>query len=74
MDTDLALILGLLVTCLSLPSLASAISEGHAPRMATVLMLSGGGLILYALVSKPGGYAFDQLPDVFFGVIARFMP
>jgi len=74
MDTDLALILGLLVAGFSLPSLASSISEGRAPRTAMILILIGGVLILYALVSKPGGYAISQLPDVFFGVVARFMP
>lgn len=74
MDTDLALILGLLVAGFSLPSLASSISDGRAPRAAMILILMGGGLILYALITKPGGYAVNQLPNVFFGVIARFMP
>ena len=74
MDTDLALILGLLVAGFSLPSLASSISEGRAPRTAMILILIAGLLVLYALISKPGGYAISQLPDVFFGVVARFMP
>jgi len=74
MDTDLALILGLLIAGFSLPSLASSISDGRAPRTAMILILIAGGLILYALVGKPGGYAIDQLPDVFFSVIARIIP
>lgn len=74
MDTDLALIMGILVAGFSLPSLASSISEGRAPRMAMILILIAGALILYALTVKPGGYTLKKLPDVFFGVVARFMP
>ena len=74
MDTDLALILGILVAAFSLPSLASSISEGRAPRTAMILIVVAGALILYALTAKSGGYTMKKLPDVFFGVIARFMP
>ncbi|MFT7596734.1 MAG: hypothetical protein ACI8R4_004074 [Paracoccaceae bacterium] len=74
MDTDLALILGILVAGFSLPSLASSISEARAPRTAMILIVIAGALVLYALTAKPGGYTMKQLPDVFFGVIARFIP
>ena len=32
------------------------------------------GLILGAVMLKPGGYRIEQIPDVFFSSIARFMP
>lgn len=74
MDTDLALILGLVIGLFSFPSIVSSVSEGRTPRAAMILILMAGALVLYALIAKPGGYRFEQLPDVFFGVIARFMP
>jgi len=74
MDTDLALVLGLIVAAFSIPSIVSSFSDRRTPRASMVLILIAGALILFALISKPGGYSIEQIPDVFFGVIARFMP
>lgn len=74
MDTDLALVLGIFIAGFSLPSLVSSLSEGRPPRMAMILIALAGALVLYALVAKPGGYSVEQLPDVFFGVLGRFIP
>ncbi len=74
MDTDLALILGIIIGGFSVPSIVSSMSDGRAPRVSMITILIAGGLILYALLSHPGGYRFAQIPDVFFSVIARFMP
>jgi len=74
MDSDLALILGVIVGGFSIPSIVSSLSDRRAPRVAMIMLLVAGALILYAMVTKPGGYSIDQLPDVFFGVISRFMP
>lgn len=73
MDTDLALILGLLLGGLSIPSILSAISDSRPPRVSALFLLSGAGLITYAMLQKPGGYRMDQIPDVFFSVLARFL-
>jgi len=74
LDTDLALILGFILGALSIPALVSAYSDQRAPRAFMVLILLAGMLILYAVAAQPGGYQFSQLPKVFFGVMARFMP
>jgi hypothetical protein len=73
MDTDLALVIGLVVLGLSAPSIVSAISDGRAPRTAMLTLVIGGGLTLYALTQKPGGYRIDQVPEVFIKVIADFV-
>ena len=73
MDSDLALILGLFLCCLSIPSILSAYSESRPPRLSALLLLSGGGLVLYALMLRPGGYRLEQIPDVFFSVLGRFI-
>lgn len=74
MDTDLALILGLIIGGFTFPSIVSSITGGRAPRIAMIMILLAGSLVLYALLAHPGGYRIDQLPDVFFGVIGRFIP
>ncbi|MFK7751945.1 MAG: hypothetical protein AB8B51_05300 [Sedimentitalea sp.] len=74
MDADLALTLGLIVAAFSIPSVLSALSDRRAPRASAVTVLIGGALILYAVTVKPGGYTLDRVPDVFFSVIARFLP
>ncbi|MFD1194839.1 hypothetical protein ACFQ3C_09175 [Seohaeicola saemankumensis] len=73
MDTDLALVIGLFVLCFSAPSIVSAISDGRAPRIAMVTLLIGGGLTLFALTQKPGGYRIDDIPGVVIKVIADFV-
>ena len=74
MDTDLALIIGLVLAGFTVPSIMSALSDRRAPRASMVTILIAGGLILYAAVSKPGGYQISEIPDVFFGVLARYLP
>jgi hypothetical protein len=74
MDTDLALVLGLIIAALSIPSVLSALSDRRAPRASAITILIAGGLILFAIQGKPGGYNLQQVPDVFVHVIARYMP
>lgn len=74
MSTDLALIMGLFLAALAVPSIASALSDRRPPRMPMILILVAGALVLYALTQHPGGYSIEQVPDVFFRVIAQIMP
>lgn len=74
MDQDLALILGLIAGGFAVIGMLSAISDGRGPRASAITILIAGCLIIYALVTKPGGYTMAQIPDVFFGVLARFIP
>lgn len=74
MDPDLALVLGIVVGALSIPSILSALSDRRAPRASALTILIAGGLILYASNQMPGGIALDQIPDKFVSVVARYMP
>ena len=74
MDADTVLITGLVTVGFSIPSMVSAISDSRAPRAAIVAILVGGGLIFYAFKTHPDGYALEGLPNVFFNVIAKFIP
>jgi hypothetical protein len=73
MDADLALSLGMVLAVVSLPALLSAISEARAPRLAAVLILVAGGLVIHAVTTKPGGYSLGDLPHVLISVIARYI-
>lgn len=72
MDTDLALTVGVLLLALSVPSLLSAWVEARAPRLGSVMVIVAGALIVYALTTKPGGYAFTDVPGVMVNVLAGF--
>lgn len=74
MDPDLAFILGLIIGCFAIPSVLSAYSDSRAPRVSAVIVLIAGSLILYGVMTKPGGYEIKDIPDTFFSVIKRIMP
>ncbi|APX17066.1 MULTISPECIES: hypothetical protein [Phaeobacter] len=72
MDTDLALVLGLLLAFLAIPSLLSAASDRRTPRVSAVFLVLAVGLLLYAFSTKSGGYQIDDIPKAIFRVIGRF--
>ena len=74
MDPDLAIILGLVTACIAVLSILSALSDSRPPRVPALIVLVAGALILYGAMTKPGGYAFGDIPDTFFTVIGRFIP
>lgn len=74
MDADLALVLGLIFAAFSIPSIISALGDGRSPRASMVTILIAGGLILYALTTKPGGYSWAGVPEAFVHVVARLLP
>ncbi|GGL57236.1 hypothetical protein [Wenxinia marina] len=73
MDTDLYLATGLVLLVLTLPAIVSALTEGRPPRLAAVVLLIGGGLVAFAVTSRPGGYTFAEIPDVLVRVAARIV-
>lgn len=72
MDPDLSLVIGLVLAVLTVPSLMSAYIEGRPPRAGMIFVLIAGGLIVYALSSRPGGYELAEIPGAFLRVIGRY--
>lgn len=73
MDSDLFLVMGIVIFALAIPSLLSSWVEGRVPRVGSVVVLVAGALVVTALSRQPGGYSFSELPDVFLRVLGRYL-
>ena len=73
MNTDLFLVIGLVLGVLALPSMFSAFSEGRPPRIAAMLVMISGTLVIYALTQKPGGYELRGIPLAFYRVAGQIL-
>ena len=71
MDTDLMMVIGVTLGVLTLPSILSAFSEGRPPRLAAVMLLIAGTLVVVALNRKPSGYTLIEVLQAFRTVIGR---
>ncbi|UOA33370.1 hypothetical protein DSM110093_03196 [Sulfitobacter sp. DSM 110093] len=74
MNSDLAMVVGIVLAVLSIPSILSAVTDRRSPRVSTITIMIAGGLIVYALRENPGRYSFENLPDVFVSVAADLLP
>lgn len=72
-DSDLLLVIGIIVGGFAIPAALSAISDTRPPRAAAVAFVIGGGLILAAFMTKQGGYSAATIPEAFIRVIARIL-
>ncbi len=73
MDPDLMFVIGLVITVFSVPSIIGALSDGRAPRVASLMVLIGGGLLVVAIGQNPDGYSLGEIPDVFMRVVGRYL-
>ena len=73
MDSDLLLVIGIILGALSIPALISAFSESRPPRAAAILIMIASVLIVAAIWQKPSGYQIADIPDVFFRVVGRLV-
>ena len=73
MDADLFLVLGVIIGALAIPSVISAFSAGNPPRFAALTIVTGGALIALAVSIKPGGYDFNDIPQVFGSVFSSYL-
>ncbi len=71
MDADLYLVIGIVLGALSLPSIVGAISEGRAPRAASIVIMVAGFMVVYALQHRT--YTINDIPNAFVRVIGRYI-
>ena len=73
MDTDLFLVIGIVIWALAIPSLLSAWVEGRVPRAGSLMVFVGGALVITALTQHAGGYSFAEIPNLFLSVVGRYL-
>lgn len=73
MDAELALVLGIALAVVSIPSIVSALVDGRAPRAGALVILIAGGLVLYGLSNHPSGIQLSELPETFVRVVGRII-
>ena len=73
MDPDIALVLGVVFLALAFPSLLSDFSESRPPRTAMILIVMAGAAIYWAITSRPGGYAVEDIPGAFVRVVGMVL-
>lgn len=71
MDHDLILVGGIVLLALSLPSFLGGWVERRLSRFGVVLFALASAMIAWVVQSRPEGLAFQDIPDIFLGVIAR---
>ena len=73
MQSDLFLVIGLIIAALALVALLSAYSDGRRPRVGAVMVLMAAGMIGLALYTNPAGYSLAEIPDVFIRVAGHLL-
>lgn len=73
MDTDVALVVGMVLIGLAVPSALNGWTEGRIPKFGVVCAVLGVIGIVYALNYRPMGYSFAEVPDAFARVFAQVL-
>lgn len=73
MDAELMFVVGTVLCGFSVPSILSAMADSRPPRAAAIILLIGGVLVVVAIGQRPGGFAINDIPNVFFRVIGRYL-
>ncbi len=72
-DTDLFVVVGLLVAALSLPSALSAFADERFPTVALVVIALGLGTVALGFYGAQGGYSLARIPHSFVEILARIL-
>lgn len=73
MTPDLLLVIGIVLAVLAIPSMMSAFADRRTPRVAAVVAIIAGCMIVWAVREQPGGYTIKEIPEVFVRVAAEFI-
>ena len=73
MNPDLFLTLGLCLAVLTVPMFLSALADSRSPRLAVLSAIIAAGCLVYALTTKPMGYALQEVPAVVIDVLASLV-
>lgn len=72
-DTDLFVVVGLLVAALSIPSALSAFADERFPYVALFVIALGLGTVALGVYGAQGGYSLARVPHSFVEILARIV-
>ena len=72
-DTDLFVVVGVLVAALSLPSALSAFGNERFPYVALLVIVLGFGTVALGIYGAQGGYSLARIPHSFVEILARII-
>ena len=73
MDPDFILVGGLILLMLSVPSILSAMADSRPPRVSSVVVLAGAGMVAYAMYASPTGYTVQGMANAVYRVIGAVL-
>jgi len=73
MSNDIMLVTGVILAALAIPAIISAWSDNRSPRLAAIVVLIAGGLIVIAAQTWPGGFTFADIPGAFVRVAGEIL-
>ncbi len=73
MTPEIALVIGLVLAALVIPSAFSDLAARRPPRTTALVALAAGLLTWYALRTVPGGLTLSEIPDAFFAGIGQIL-
>ncbi len=71
MTPDLILVIGIVLGIFSIPAIVSAFSDRRPPRVAALVLVAAGCLVIWALQKKPSGYSLNDVPATFVRVVGQ---
>ncbi|SEK57407.1 hypothetical protein [Roseovarius nanhaiticus] len=73
MNSDQILVLGVVLGVFAIPAIVSAISDRRTPRVAALVLIAAGCLVIWAVSIKPTGYSITDVPKAFVRVVGGLM-
>ena len=70
-DTDLFVVMGLVLALLAIPAIIGARSEARIPIFWLVSLILGAAIVAAGVVFGPDGYSLARLPYSFIEILAR---
>ncbi len=72
-DTDLFVVVGLMVAALSLPSALSAFVDERRPYVALLVIALGAIMVGLGIYAAQGNYSLARVPHSFVEILARMI-
>jgi uncharacterized protein YjeT (DUF2065 family) len=72
MDSDLILVTGVILGIFAVPAIVSALSDRRPPRVAALVLIAAGCLVVWGIQKKPTGYSLTDVPNAFVRVVGMF--